>query len=54
MKLELYDDIYDRPVEYVRQIQPQYPDEPSQVQLTPTLNEIVREYLDQDQEDRKE
>jgi hypothetical protein len=48
MELEVYDDVYQKLVEYVRQMHP--PEDstpPSEKELTTTLNDIVQRYLEQ-------
>jgi hypothetical protein len=50
MKLELYDDVYQKLVEYVRQMHP--PEDsapPSEKELTIELNDIVQRYLEQEE-----
>jgi hypothetical protein len=50
MELEVYDDVYHRLVEYVRQIHP--PEDsapPSEKELTTVLNGIVQRYLEQEE-----
>jgi hypothetical protein len=50
MKLELYDDVYQKPVGYARQMHP--PEDsapPSEKELTTTLNDIVQRYLEQEE-----
>lgn len=50
MKLELYDDVYQKLVEYVRQMHP--PEDsalPSEKELTTRLNDIVQRYLEQEE-----
>jgi len=47
MKLEVYDDVYQKLVEYVRQMHPpEDSDPPSEKELTTTLNDIVQRYLE--------
>jgi len=49
MKLEVHDDVYQKLVQYVRQIHP--PEDstpPSKKELTTTLNYIVQRYLEQE------
>ncbi len=50
MKLELYDDVYQNLVEYVRLMHP--PEDsapPSEKELTTVLNDIVQRYLEQEE-----
>ena len=50
MKLEVYDDVYKKLVEYVRQMHP--PEDsalPREKELTTTLNDIVQRYLKQEE-----
>jgi hypothetical protein len=50
MELEVYDDVYQKLVEYVRKMHP--PEDsarPSEKELTTTLNDIVQRYLEQEE-----
>ena len=50
MELEVYDDVYQKLVEYVRHMHP--PEDsapPSEKRLTTTLNDIVQRYLEQEE-----
>ena len=50
MELEVYDNVYQKLVEYVRKMHP--PEDsapPSEKELTTTLNDIVQRYLEQEE-----
>ncbi len=49
MELEVYDDVYQKLVEYVRQMHPPEDSAPSEKELTTTLNDIVQRYLEQEE-----
>jgi 20S proteasome alpha/beta subunit len=47
MELEVYDDVYQKLVEYVRQMHPAEDSAPpSEKELTTTLNDIVQQYFE--------
>jgi hypothetical protein len=52
MKLEVYDDVYQRLVDYVIQMRdPENSAPPSEKELTTALNDIVQSYLEEEEEE---